>query len=105
VAKALFIPVEGFSKDLRAIFILSGMNERVVCLAINRKIVKPGRDCLPPILLLLLLCVQLIREQHRDGAISNGHYFYSLPLYWRDVGKELQKVTEGNWKRLRGSLV
>lgn len=100
MAKSLFIPVEGFSKDLRAIFVLSGMNEWAVYLAINRKIVKPGRDCSPPV---LLLCVQLILEQHRDGAVSNDYYFYSLLLYWGNVGKKLQKVTEGNWKRLRGS--
>lgn len=84
-------------------FILSGKNEEAVYLAINRKIVKLGRDCSPPV--LLLLCAQLIREQHRDGAISNDHYFYNHPLYWGDAGKELQKVTEGNWKRLRGSWV
>jgi hypothetical protein len=77
------------------------MNERAVYLAINWKIVKPGRDCSPPI----LLCAQLICEQHRNGAISKDHYFYNLPLYWGNDGKELQKVTEGNWKRLRGSRV
>jgi hypothetical protein len=70
------------------------MNEGAVYLAINRKMVKPGRDCSRT---FILLCVQLIGEQHRNGAISKDHYFYSLPLYW---GKRCEGTAKGYRRKL-----